>query len=281
VRFQSQEMTNLAPFSALIIGRANRSVKPWKPKLAMRSAGIRLNSTRSFLAAQFAVLAVLFSLADAPLRGGAVIREAGAVYLEDLLVKPVKLATTAEAPIYYLSDLGRFLGVLKKGQLVELQAVSDGAYRVRGTAQQGQVAGWVEPRYLSPLKKEFLDALKQNAARRNEVNALIAKNEVAVNMTPEEVALSLGKPARKNSRLDANGREETWEFVRYERVPQDVTGYDRAGRLVSSVQYVKVPVGKLSVTFANNLVTSLEQSEGTLARDARVKIVPPPFTVSY
>src|SRR5215213_2492408 len=169
----------------------------------MRHARIRLLPPRSLIAPQLLLLATLLLGASAPLRGGAVIREPGAVYLEDLLVKPVKLATTAEAPIYYLSDLGRFLGVLKKGQLVELQAVSDGAYRVRGTAKQGQVAGWVEPRYLSPLKKEFLDGLKQNAARRNEVNALIAKNEVAVNMTPEEVATSLGKPAKKTSRLDA------------------------------------------------------------------------------
>jgi hypothetical protein len=48
-----------------------------------------------------------------------------------------------------------------KGQLVEVQAVSDGAYRVRGLAQQGQVLGWIEPRYLSPLKPEFLANLKQ------------------------------------------------------------------------------------------------------------------------
>src|SRR5215210_5255191 len=213
----------------------------------MRHARIRLHSKRFFGAVPLMLLlAVSLLLLSARSQAGAVIRETGAIYLEDLLVKPVKLATTADTPIYYLSDLGRYLGVLKRGQLVELQAVSDGAYRVRGTAQQGQVAGWVEPRHLSPLKKEFLEGLKQNAARRNEVNALIAKNEVAVNMTPDEVAMSLGKPAKKNSRLDANGREETWEFVRYERVPQDVTGYDRAGRLVSSLQYVKVPVGKLS-----------------------------------
>lgn len=227
------------------------------------------------------LLAATLLLGPHFLQAGAVIREDGAIYLEDVLSKPVKLATTADTPIYYKIDLGRYLGVLKKGQLVELQAVSDGAYRVRGQAQQGQVVGWVDPKFLNPLKKDFLENLKQNAVRLEEVRALIAKNEVAINMTPEEVIQSLGKPPKKTSRLDAKGREEVWEFVRYERVPQETTGYDRYGNLFTSTIYVKVPAGKLSVSFANNLVTALEQTEGTLDRAARVKIVSAPFSIVY
>ena len=210
---------------------------------------------------------------------GAVVREEGAIYLEDLLPKPVRLAVIADAPIHYKIDLERYLGTLKKGQVVDLQAVGDGAYRVRGVAQQGQVAGWVDPKFLNPLKKDFLENLKQNAARRDEVNALIAKNEVAINMTPEEVMRSLGKPAKKSSHLDAKGREETWEFVKYERVPKETYGRDPAGNLVKSIIYVKVPVGKLAVSFADNLVASLEQTEGTLDRAAQVKIIPAPYAV--
>ena len=56
---------------------------------------------------------------------------------------------------------------------------------------------------------------------------------------------------------------------------------DPAGNLVRTITYVKVPVGKVSVTFTNNLVSSLEQSEGTLDRDARTSIVTAPFFVSY
>ena len=210
---------------------------------------------------------------------GAVVREEGAIYLEDLLPKPVRLAVIADAPIHYKIDLERYLGTLKKGQVVDLQAVGDGAYRVRGVAQQGQVAGWVDPKFLNALKKDFLENLKQNAARRDEVNALIAKNEVAINMTPEEVMRSLGKPAKKSSHLDAKGREETWEFVKYERVPKETYGRDPAGNLVKSIIYVKVPVGKLAVSFADNLVASLEQTEGTLDRAAQVKIIPAPYAV--
>jgi hypothetical protein len=223
------------------------------------------------------VSCVLASIAQA----GAVIREPGAIYLEDFMEKPVRLATVAQAPIFYQSDMGRYLGTLRKGQLVELQAVSPNAYRIRGQAQQGQVAGWIDPKFLAPLKKEFLSALKQNADRQAEVSALIARNEVAINMTPQEVTASLGKPAKTTSRLDAKGREEVWEFVKFDRVPQSVTAYDNAGRLVTRTVYVKVPVGKLAVAFENNLVSSLEQTEGTFARDARVKIFAAPFIVAY
>ena len=151
---------------------------------------------------------------------------------------------------------------------------------MRGLAQQGQVAGWVDPKFLNPLKKDFLDNLKQNAARLKDVQALIAKNEVAINMTPEEVVMALGKPSKKSSRVDAKGREDVWEFVRYVRVPQETTGQDRFGNLVRSVVYVKVPAGKVSVTFSNNLVSSLEQSEG-VADAGRISVVTAPFVVSY
>jgi hypothetical protein len=208
---------------------------------------------------------------------GAVIREPGAIYLEDLLQRPVRLTVLADAPIYSHSSKDRSLGILRKGQQAELQAVGEEMYRVRGLARQGQVAGWVEPHFLAPLKKEFVENLRQNAARRAEVEALIARNEVAVNMTHQEVLAALGKPARKTSRLDAGGREEVWEFIRFERVPQEVQGYDRFGRLVVNTVYVKVPAGKLSVVFENNLVAALEQTEGALERDARVKIVTAPL----
>ena len=212
---------------------------------------------------------------------GAVIREPGAIYMEDFVPKAVKVQVTSETPIYYKIDMQRYLGTIPKGQVVELQAVSEIAYRIRGKAQQGQVVGWVDSKNLTPLRPEFLQALRDNAARKVEVDALIARNEVALNMTPEEVTQSLGKPSKKTSKLDAGGRMDTWEFVRFERVPQEVSGYDRYGRLVRSVVYVKVPAGKLSVRFNNNLVTGLEQTEGTIERDARVKIVSAPLVVGF
>lgn len=241
------------------------------------SRPLHVTSTR--VKALVFLLLSLLPLVGAP--SGAVIREDGAVYLEDVLARPVKIAIKEDAPIFYKIDLARYLGTLQRGQMVEVQAISDRAYRVRGRAQQGQVAGWIDPKYLSPLKKEFIESVHQNAARKVEVDALIEKNEVAINMTPEEVMRALGKPGKRSARLDAAGRSETWEFIRYIRVPQETTGFDRFGRLITSVVYVKVPAGKLAVSFQNGLVAALEQTEGAPEVDARVKLVPAPFTIVY
>lgn len=228
----------------------------------------------------FAVSTAAQTLVAAPKPSGALIREPGAIYLEDFVQKPVRVQLLGPAPIFAQSDRQRSLGVLRPGQAVEIQAVSDGLYRVRGQAQQGQVAGWIDPNFLTPLKPEFLDTLRQNAARRAEVEALIARNEVAINMTPEEVSSALGKPSKKTSRIDAAGREDVWEFVRYERVAQSSVGRDIYGRTVTNVYYVKVPAGKLSVVFSGNLVTSMEQSEGTTDA-ARAKIVVAPLVSTF
>ena len=109
------------------------------------------------------------------------------------------------------------------------------------------------------------------------MDALIAKGEVALNMTHEEVTAALGKPQKKSSKLDAKGRQEVWEFIRYARVPQETVGRDVLGRVVTNVVYVKVPAGKLSVTFENSLVSGLEQSEGTPEVPGGVQLVPAPI----
>lgn len=206
-------------------------------------------------------------------------REAGAVYLEDFAVKPARLAIVADAAVYTKPGDGKFLGTIRKGSSVELLAIADTAYRVRGQARQGDVAGWVDVQAVSALKPEFVESLKQNAKRKAEVDAMIAKGEVALNMTPQEVTAALGKIQKKTSKLDAQGRKEVWEVVRYTRVPQETTGYDRAGRLVTSTVYIKVPSGKLTVTFDNNLVSALEQTEGNTDVQPPVRLVPVPIFV--
>ena len=208
-------------------------------------------------------------------------REAGAVYLEDLALKPVKLVTVTEAGVLSKPGDGRFLGTIRRGSSVELLAVTEDCFRVRGQAQQGGVVGWVEIKTIQPVKQEFLDSLKKNAKRKADVDALIEKNEVALNMTPEEVTASLGKAQKKTSKLDAGGRKDVWEFVRYVRVPQDTTGYDRYGRLVTNVIYVKVPAGKLTVNFDNGLVSGLEQAEGNTDVQSPIRLIPAPIAVVY
>ena len=204
-------------------------------------------------------------------------REAGAVYLDDLAIKPVKLTVIGEAPVRSQIVNGNYLGTLRKGTPAEVVAISDTAVRVRGTAQQGGVVGWVPASGLTPMRADFIESVKKNAQRKAEVDALIAKGEVALNMTHEEVTAALGKAQKKSSKLDANGRQEVWEFIRYTRVPQETVGRDAQGRLVTNIIYVKVATGKLSVTFENNLVSALDQTEGAPEVPGAVQLVPAPI----
>ena len=169
----------------------------------------------------------------------------------------------------------------KRAKQVELQAVTDTMFRVKGIAKQGQVVGWVDPKFLGALKPDFLANLKKAAQRQDEVKALIARKEVAINMTQQEVIAALGKAPKTSSRLDASGQHEVWEYVRYEEIPQQSTGYDRSGNVVSSTVMVRVPAGSLSVTFDNNLVTSIEQTKGSLAGASQTKILSSPIEAFY
>ena len=228
------------------------------------------------------LLSLSIALLAAPVfAASALPREPGAVYLEDLGVKPVKLTVIAEPAVFSQPANGHLIGVLRKGSTAELVAIGETAIRVRGTAQQGGVVGWVTPAGLTPLKADFVESVRQNAKRKADVDALIAKGEVGLNMTHEEVMSALGKPQKKNTKIDAKGRQEVWEFIRYARVPQETIGRDVQGRIVTNIVYVKIPAGKLSVTFENNLVASLDQTEGNTDVPGPIRLVPAPIVVVY
>lgn len=228
----------------------------------------------------FALLAILW-FAPSALVAGPVIRETGALYVEDFLEEPLRVEVVAEGPIYFDSALGRYLGQLAPRQKVEVQAFKEGIARVRGRARQGQVAGWVELGLLAPFPEGFVQGLEKAAERKKEIDALIREGEVALNMTEEEVRKSLGKPHRQSKRVDGDGEILVWEYVRYERVPRQVTRYDFLGRPYIDLVYVKEPVGERAVTFRDGLVTAVDETEGSLTRQWRERIVVEPLELVW
>lgn len=227
--------------------------------------------TKSWLAAL--LVALPFTLISA----APIIREPGVIYVDDILDKPVTLTVSVNAPAYYDSSGKRYLGTLRKGQRVQLLAVKNSLFQVRGQAQQGQIAGWVNSKNLGALDKHFLPDLKKAAARYKQVKAFIAKKQVAINMTAKEVMESLGKPQKKTQRIDAQGDHSSWEYIRYKTVPQYTTGYDRFGHIVQSVIWIRVPNGHLTIVFNGDLISAIEQSEGSLRDDGGTQIVVAPI----
>ena len=209
----------------------------------------------------------------------ALLREPGAIYLEDFLDQSVKLRVKGEPPIYKSTQRKHALGTLKKNREVVVLAMTDKQYRVRGTAYHGTAVGWVLPSDLTSLDKEFVANLKALYEREKKVSELIDKGEIALGMTAEEVVESLGRPSRKTSRLDKGGRVDIYEYSTFEKIPQYRYLRDINGNLYRDTYYIKVESGKMTVTFNNKVVESIEQTEGEPAGGGKVRIVPAPIII--
>ena len=204
-------------------------------------------------------------------------REPGAIYFEDFTEKRVELLAIRQDPIYATAQRKRALGVLKKARKVIVLAMTDKQYLIRGMALHGQVKGWVLPSSLASLDKEFVANLRALYERQKIVGELIENHQIALGMTTEEVVASMGKPGRKHSKLDKGGRRDVYDYVTYERVPQYQTRRDAYGNLIRQKYYIKVESGKLSVTFKNEVVESIEETEGNPLGGDGAKIVPVPI----
>lgn len=192
----------------------------------------------------------------------------------------------------------RYAGTLRFPQAVQLEAIAvNGLLRVRGSARQGGVAAWIEPRFIAGLPENYLEIALRAEKRRRDVEDLVARNEVAIGMTPDEVTRSLGKPQKRSSRTGRESSTEEFEYIKYKLIPQTVytpayvqslTGYlprpgERFERVVvrggygydQSTVYLKVPVGTTKVAFADGLVESVEETEGTLVGASASIVVPP------
>lgn len=203
--------------------------------------------------------------------------EPGALYVEDILPKPVRLTVAKDCFIYYQMDLQRVLGSMAAGTSVQIIAMTDGLYKVRGRARHGDVAGWMHIGELISKDPALPEKLKKFYERQKQVDEMIKNKQVALGMTVAEVKQSLGEPTKKSAKITAAGREETVEYILYKNVPQAVTGRDQFGNLVQNIIYVKVESGRLTIAFSNGTVASIEESTGNAQGNGGVKIVPAPI----
>jgi len=218
-------------------------------------------------------VAVLVGLSPA-LAQEDIFREGDAAYLEDITGKTHYVFLPEATPIFNEADLTRYLGTLRAGQRLELQAVGDEILRVKGKAQQGKVSGWIQRASVQNLGEEFAEQVQTAYDRFITVRDLIANKQVAIGMTKEEVALSLGKPTNTRSRVDAQGRSDVWEFVQYERLPRATGAFDDFGRPI--YVYELIAVSTISVVFQNDAATAVEETRDNVTRPRSVSIVSAP-----
>jgi len=205
-------------------------------------------------------------------------REPGAIYLEDFLKKKVKMRVMKEVPIYATAERTRSVGTLLAPRYVDVLAMNDKGYRIRAMATHGQVAGWVLSTELASEDKDFPAKLRKMYERQKIVQELIDNAQVALGMTIDEVQASLGKPDRKSSRLDKDGRHDVYDYVTYEKVPQYRYVRDAYGRVIRQTYYIKVETGKVSISFKDENVESIEEKEGE-PQAGGFKVVPIPIEI--
>lgn len=209
------------------------------------------------------------------------VQEEGAIYLEGMVEGEVLVRVTTSAPVYANLKGERWMGNLVPEQNAVLLAVGEKAYRVRGRAQQGQVAGWISKAAVTGLPEEFEENLRQYHERYLIVSELIENHQIALGMTMAEVMASLGPPDKRNSRLTNEGRSDSLEFVSYKRVPQTTTSLNGLGQPVSVTSYVEVESGRVVVEFSDDVVTTISESEGLNFANARLDVTIPPVVVLF
>lgn len=203
------------------------------------------------------------------------------IYLEEIVDPAIKLKVIKSAPVYADKEGNRRLGFLKADQTVELEGMTDKAYKVRGQGTRNGLAGWVAPWAFSHPQEDFVAKLKELYERQIAVNEIIAQQGIAIGMTLDEVAQSRGKPTKTSVRRTAKGESGTWEFIDYAEVKHYLTRIDPvSGQAYRQLSHVtREEKGKSVVEFEDGLVTALEETENR--GPGNVRIIVPPLVLGW
>ncbi len=204
--------------------------------------------------------------------------EPGVVYLARSFDKPIELKVIKEAPVFSDKEGKHRLGSLKTDQVVQLEAITDKIYRVRGQGTRDGIAGWVAPWAFSSQDPQFVAHLKEFFDRQIQVQALIDAGQVAVGMTLDEVSQARGKPTKTSVRKTEKGQSGRWEYVDYEEIKHYITRIDPVtGQTFRQFSHItQVEKGRTNVEFEDDVVTAIEESEDRQGGTVRI-VVPPLF----
>lgn len=195
--------------------------------------------------------------------------------------KKMELLVVQPATVFATKKGGRRLGVYPVDTKLQLLEMTDKGYKVKGKATHSLVTGWVSPKNLASKDPQFVENLKKFYEREMQIRELIANSEVAIGMTSEEVAKSIGEPTKKESKQTKDGFTGTWEYSKgrekknYTTVIDPATGL--AYRRFSHMSYEESE--KLTLEFKDKVVTSISSMEN--AGMPNVKIIVPPVIFGF
>lgn len=198
------------------------------------------------------------------------------IYMKNHTDEKIFLLVVKPATIYSTKKGGRKLGKFPANTKVELLAITDKAYRVKGKAGRYGAAGWVSPKLLAAKEKDFIAKFKQFYERQIMVNQLIANQDVAIGMTLGEVRQSMGEPTESELRQTKEGEDGKWDYVvteekkHYRRVYNPHTGLTY--RQLSHVTIEEK--SRVTVEFDKGLVTAVTRKRNN--GPGKTHIIPAP-----
>ncbi len=207
--------------------------------------------------------------------------EPGVVYLNQVYTKPIKLNVIEQAQVFSDKEGKHRLGFLKSDQVVELEGMTEKAYRVRGQGTNDGIAGWVSPKAFSHSDKDFVEKLKQVFDRQLTVNEIIKNKGIAIGMTINEVQLSRGKPTKTTMRVTPTGESGSWEYIKYDEIKHYITKVDpTSGQAYRQLSHVtREETGKTTIEFTDGAVSALEEMEDK--GPGNLKIIVPPIVFGW
>ena len=190
------------------------------------------------------------------------LREPGVLYLPGNVPEKVTVVIKAVTTVFTQRNFQTVVGFLDPGQTVEILGSAPDGYILRGSYRNNTITGWIHPQDLpTGFDPRIFEAAEKTQERRDAIAAAIANKTVVTGMTPDEVQQSVGRPEQTATKTDANGSSVTWIFTTYKEEPQYSYAIDAFGRPVLQTYYVKIPIGRMIVGFANGVVASIEEHQ--------------------
>lgn len=229
----------------------------------------------------FLILALAASISHAAPKKSLLNNDPDVIYLNEHIDRTIHLLVVKPAAVYASKKGGRRLGTFPADTKVELLAITDKVYRVKGQASHAGVTGWVNPKLLASKDKNFIANLKKLYDRQMAVKELIANHDVAIGMTLDEVRKSLGEPTETEVKQTRKGESGKWDFVvsveqkHYRTVVDPYTG--RAFRQLSHVTTEEK--SRTTVEFEDNTVTAVTRKKNN--GPGKVRIIPAPIVFPW
>ncbi len=222
-----------------------------------------------------------YSNAAAPKKRSLLNNDPDVIYINEYVKHDIHLLVAKPATVYANKKGGLRLGAFAANTKVELLAISEKSYQVKGKASHAGVTGWVNPQLLASKDKDFIANLKKLYERQMIVKELIAAKEVAIGMTLDEVGESLGNPTETEVKQTAKGETGQWGYVINEEQKHYRTVRDPyTGSIYRQLSHVTLEEkSRLTVEFENDVITTVTRKKNN--GPGKIRIVPAPIVFNW